>query len=151
MEERIPGEAQKDFEGVEEQILGLIKKLNAAGSDELELLLKWAQEELEEEHKYEIQHSDSPGSFPDSYHLKISSFMIGNDSGEDPHNSVNLIVTQLRERLDRIYSLVIAVKDELTEICNRRRTEAEEMGKSINSKLEQLYTKEDARIQEVLN
>lgn len=36
------------------------------------------------------------------------------------------------------------------EICNRRLTEAEEMGKRINSKLEQLYTKEDARIQEVL-
>ena len=43
-----------------------------------------------------------------------------------------------------------AAQEKLTEICNERMKEAEELEKRINGKLEEVFKAEDARIQSVV-
>ena len=146
LEEKISEKISEDFGPKEERILGLIAKLNE-GEGDMNVLLKQAKEELSREWKYEIQHSEQIRSFADSYELKVSSVEVERGVNSDNAES---IVSRLQGHLNKLHDSVTAARDNLTKICNERRTEAEELGKRINGELEEHFKAEDARIQGVV-
>ena len=146
LEEKISEKISEDFGLKEERILGLIAKLNE-GEGDMSILLKQAKEELSRELKYEIQHSDQIRTFANSYELKVSSVKVEKEVNTDNAES---IISQLQERLDKLHDSVTAARDNLTKICNERRTDAEELRKRINEELEEHFKAEDARIQGVV-
>ena len=147
LEEKISGIISENFNAKEEKILGLIEKFNE-GKGDMDGLVKKAKEELSKEWKYEIQHSESPEkSFVDSYELEISSAEVEKELDSD---NIDCITSQLQEHFEKIHESMTAAQEKLTEICNKRRKEAEELEKRFNGKLEEAFKAEDTRIQEVV-
>ena len=96
LEEKMSEKIQKDFNAKEEEILGLIEKLNG-GKYKFSAMVKQARGILSKEWKYEIQHSGSPEkSFAESYELKVSS--VDKEKELDFFDNTELIISQLQEK-----------------------------------------------------
>ena len=145
-EEKVSEEISVDFKRREEQILGLIEKLNEEEGD-LNAVMEKAKKELSKEWKYEIQECEDAESFVESYKLKISSVKV--ERKIDISNAES-IVNQLQEHLDRLQQNMSDTQEELAEICSERRSEAVELERIVNERLEVLFSQEDARIQGVV-
>ena len=143
LEEKISKEIQGGFEEKEEEILGLIEKLNE-GEDASSGLIKEAQEVISKEYKYKIQLLKKAKSFVGSYELKVSTVKVEKELNFSDTES---IISHLQEHMNKIQESVTAIQEELTGICNKRRKEAEELEKRVNGKLEVVFKAEDARIQ----
>ena len=146
LEERVSEEISKDFDAKEEEILGLIERLNE-GTGNMGDLVRKAKEELSKEWKYEIQYSESKKGFVDSYKLKISSVKV--EKGPEL-NTTDSIVSALQEHLNKLQDSKDFAKEKLIGICNGKMKEGEELETRINGKLEELFKAEDARIQSVV-
>ena len=148
LEEKMSEKIQKDFNAKEEEIFGLIKKLNG-GKYKFSAMVKQARGILSKEWKYEIQHSGSPEkSFAESYELKVSS--VDKEKELDFFDNTELIISQLQEKHEKIRESMAAAQEKLGEICNKRREEGDELEKRINGRLEEAFKAEDARIQSVV-
>lgn len=130
LEEKINVELYKTLDPKEERILSLVEQLNGEGND-IKSLVKQAQNELSSEVKYEIQHLENVSSFADSYKLKASPVRVG----VKEENNTEEIVNRLQEHLNKIHETANYVRDEMTEICTKRRNEAGELEKIINEKM----------------
>ena len=146
LEEKISEKTSEDFNAKEEEIFGLIEKLNE-GEGDMNALVKKAKEKLSKEWKYGIRYLKKAKSFVKSYELKVSSVKVKKqfDSG-----STESIVNALEEYFEKIQRSKDATQEELTEICNQRRKEGDELEKRVNGKLEEVFNAEDARIQSVV-
>ena len=146
LEEKINGELLRDYGPKEEEILGLIEKLNREEGD-LGALMKQAQGILAERREYGIHHYKSAGDFVNSYILVISS--AEGEKEVDP-NDTESAVSKLQEHLDKTHESLTAARDKLTEVCDEWRREAGKMTNSVNERLGTAFSQEDARIQEVV-
>ena len=150
LDNMISGGINRDFKKKEERVLGLIEKLNK-GEGDMNALMKEAEEILSEEFKYEICTSGPAGrNFIFSYRLKVSSVKVDKKLVLDDTDKIGSIVNQLQEHLGKIRESMTTAQEELTEICAKRRNEAEELYSRINGELEDPFAQEDARIQEVV-
>ena len=149
MEESVNKEIHEDFDKKEEQILGLIEKLNEGGRNS-DALIEQAQEELSKEWAYEIQQCEPEEGFAESHKLKISSVKVGKKPYSGDEDKTEFIANRLREHLDKIQESVTAAQDKLIEVSNERRKAASELEMRINGKLESFFSQEDARIQGVV-
>ena len=158
-EERITVEIRKNFDTKEERILSLIKMLSSKpkspdpGDQDLDNLIKQAEQELSVEQQYEIEAVDNPA---EPYKFRVLEVHadrdtnMSSDKEDDISNKIDLIITQLKEHLDKIYDSMTAAQDRLIVLCTEKCSRAEELTKEINEKLEPYFSQEDARIQKVV-
>ena len=125
LEEKISEKTSEDFNAKEEEIFGLIEKLNE-GEGDMDALTEQAQEELSKEWKYEIQYSKKAKSFVDSYKLDISSVKVEKKLN---FSSTEAIVNALREHLEKIQRSKDAAEEKLSEICKKRQGKSERLEK----------------------
>ena len=159
-EEGVSERISKAFVEAEERILGLIEELNSkeeeggggGGGAVLSSIMERVQEELKVELKCEIVFSESAESFADAYKIEVASVRVedGLSSTGDETNKAEAIVSLLENHLDRTHKAMDTGLERLREICAKRRSEAEEMKKRINEKLEPLFSQEDARIRDIV-
>ena len=149
LEEKISGKISEDFEKREERILDLIEKLDEKEGDK-DALIKKAKEDLSREWKYDIQYLKKAKSFADSYVLKISSVKVESKIDFDSEDELESVRSQLNDCVDKLYESSTIAQERLTEICNVRKKEADDLGTRINGKLEDPFKAEDARIQSVV-
>ena len=156
LEEKIGDKLARDFEGREEEILGLVEKVNVEGEDPaaLDSLMVKIKEALSYLPKYEIESIDAP-IFVDSYDLKIVAVKPEKDveliATDDVSSKIEDASAKLQEHLAKINNSMTLALEELKKICSERRTEADELKKGINDRLKDLFTEEDARVQEIVN
>ena len=160
LEEKLNEEVCKAFDKTEERIFNLITKFNnriehpESSKDNTCALIKQAQQILSSERNYEIGRSEKAKGFSDSYRLKVSSTKVKKDFNFDSTTSeaskIELITAQLQEHLVKFQESKIGVQDQIVELCNEKRKEAEKLETRINRKLEALFSQEDARIQGVV-
>lgn len=156
VEERIREEIRRDFEKKEEYVLSLVEKFNKAAEEankgaDLSDLVKEAQKELFVEQKYEIERVEKAECVGCSYELRITQTV-----AEDVCNlngaagSVERVVSALQKYLNDIHESSCAAQDRLNEVCTEMRGEAEKLEKRVNKRLEEVFLREDARIQEIV-
>ena len=146
LEEKISTNISEDFKEREEEILGLIAKLNEEEHISEHLAEKIGKS-LSIEWKYEIEHLEKNRSFASSYKLKVSSAEAKKKLDFDDAES---IINQLQGHANNLNESKDAARDMLAEICNGRRKEAGALERRINGKLEEAFKQEDARVQEVV-
>ena len=146
LEDKFSEKTYEDFNAKEEEILGLIEKLNK-GDGDMGALIKKTKKELSKEWKYEIRYLKKAKGFVDSYELKVSSVEVEKELNFD---SIESIVNVLQEHIEKIHESMTAAQEKLMKICSRRRGKSERLEKRINGKLEEVFEAEDARIQRVV-
>ena len=151
LEEMICGEAQKGFDETENRIAKIAEELNEGGGGP-DSFVKQADKELSTKLKYQLKHFEGAKTFSDSYKLKISSVPVTKrkkyDDEEEGMNKVEWTTKQLQEHLSRIRESMAAAQEKIVEACTKRRSEAKELEKRVNEKLELVFSQEDARTQE---
>ena len=160
LEGKISSEIREPFNTTEEATFNVIEELNnklgnpKEGKD-MDALVEEARKYLSEQ-RYELQYSENESNFVDSYTLTVSlAPTTGGDLGiteeEDDESKIEHIISLLQETLDKNNESMTAAQDRLMEICSKRREEGKEAKERINAKLEELFSKEDARIQEIVD
>lgn len=145
LEENINREMRNAFEKREEETFSIIEKLirTEENSSEVE---KEAQQLLSNKQKCQIKNLSGRERFDESYKLFVTSQKTKKQSDFDNAGSI----IKIQEKLDGMQDSMKAAQEKLAEICNRRRSEAEELDEKINKKLEPIFVREDARIQSVV-
>ena len=160
LEEKVSEDICKAFNKTEERISNLIVKLNEriehpeTSKGDISALIRQARQFLSSERSYEIEHSEKAKSFAGSYKLKVSSTKVKKefdfDNTTDEASKVELITAQLQECLNKFQESKMYVQDKLVEICNKKRREADGLETRVNGELEELFSREDARLQEAV-
>ena len=148
-EEEISRKIHEDFDPREEEIINLIQKLNNKEGD-LDSLVSKALEELSVDLNYDIKYYDFTDDFVSSCKLGVSTNKIEKELNFNGVDLVESVANALQEHLDKVSNSVAEARDKLAEVCNERRGGAKKLEKKVNERLEQLFTQEDARIQEVV-
>lgn len=154
LDEKINEKIHNTFNATEERIFSLIDKINNDNRNESHnSLIEQIQKEISFEHKYEIEHSENT-TFVESYSLNV--IPVETEKKNEINDtcrgeSSELIKKLLTERLDKENEAIHAAQDKLTEICTNRRKNIEELETKANTRLEELFAQEDARIQGVVN
>ena len=140
----------KDFDSLEDQIYGLIEKFNDDEGNDLDPLIKQAQEILSLELKYSPEDLRSAGKKFGS--LIGSDILVRTEKTFDfsDENRIEVITNLLQEFLDKLHEFLTTAQEKLDEIRIERMKEADEMGERINGKLEIVFCAEDARLQSVV-
>ena len=142
------------FDKAEERILEIIDKLNQGDESELGPLTKKAQEELSIEQKCTVEYSEWGESLDDSYKFDVVPHEVCKEidfSGiSDTTAKFELIISMLQGHLDKDHESKVAAQEKIVGICNEKRGEADELEKKINSELELVFDKEDARLQRIV-
>ena len=168
LEEKLGGEIRTSFDSIERGICRVIEKLNNKAEkpkerNELKVINDQIQNYIAEK-RYEIRQLANMNSFISSYTFKVASVPIEEGSeiyrmslmgefdvtGDDDANKIERITTILKPNLDKAHESMVAAQDRVVEICRKRREEADGAKERINGRLEELFSKEDARIQEVV-
>ena len=150
-EEKISREINDVFGKKEEEILGLIEKLNKGGDDTASLISK-AHEELSSEINYSINPYYSEDSCMDIYKFTTRTVTTTDKEIAEISSDSNAesVVKRLQELLDKVHEKMTSAQSELTEIYAKRRKDVKTFEEKINEKLEPLFAEEDGRIQEVV-
>lgn len=147
-EEKLSGEIRSAFDTKEERILSLIERLDDRKED-FNALVEEAEEELSSKQAYQIGYSKrTAGCYLNIYSVKTKN---KKSAISGAPNSVEHTIERLKKHLDKIHASMVAAQDRLEEICAEERRKAEETEKEINGRLKRLFTKEDARLQSLLN
>ena len=160
LEENISKKGRELFNEKDKLVIALIEDLRnsnkheskgAEGGDELKMLLDVAKDGLAYDQKFEIQVVDSAGSFSASRTLSVLSIKTEHDIEFGGIDAVESAISKLQENAFRFQESFVLMEKKLEEICDERRREANELKTKINEKLEPIFSKEDARVQEVTN
>ena len=148
LEETLNADIHSAFDKEEEEVLGVIAKLNA-GEGEVEQLMGKAQEVLSREIKYYIRPYYSRDSYMDAYDFRISMTKRSKKEG-DAEGSVESVVKLLEEHVERVQEMMRSAQGEVAEIYGKRRGDVMAFEERVNGELEPVFGEEDGRIQSVV-
>ena len=169
LEDTIDSEIAAKHKKYEEQVLSFIEKLNKGGGggkrNGLDSLMKRAENELSKATIYEIhalKKKTKTKMISELYKLKVThpppakvrcidnTGDGGGESNDINDNKIASITARLQEHLESASESMEAARARLTEICDERRKEAEELRERINGALEKAFEEEDGRLQEAV-